>query len=115
AYLRSDKLPVTIDVRDSLGFVSGAMAYRLDLEPLASKVVHLWLPLHGLHQSLPPVQDFDERAAAELATTIKRWRAEWRGPDVSLPAAAAPIVETLHAQLSYILVNRDGPAIQPGS
>jgi hypothetical protein len=115
SYLRRDQLPATIDVRDSLGFVSGAMAYRLNLDPLGSKVVHLWLPLHGLHQSLPPVQDFDQRSAEQLATEIKRWRAEWRGPAISLPASAAPIVETLHAQLGYILVNRDGPAIQPGS
>lgn len=115
SYLRRDQLPPTIDVRDSTGFAAGALAYRLNLEPDSSRVVYLWLPLHGTIQPLPPEQESARRAASVLAAMTQRWREEWRGPQISLPAAAGPIVETLHAQLGYILVNRDGPAIQPGS
>jgi len=43
------------------------------------------------------------------------WRAERRGVIIDLPSSAREIVESLWAQLAYILINRDGPAIQPGS
>lgn len=43
------------------------------------------------------------------------WREKLARVDVQLPGEASEIAESLKAQLGYILVNRDGPAIQPGS
>lgn len=36
-------------------------------------------------------------------------------PAIQVPAAQQPLLDTLNANINYILVNADGPAIQPGS
>ncbi len=43
------------------------------------------------------------------------WREKLSRVDVQFPGEGQEIAESLKAQLGYILVNRDGPAIQPGS
>ncbi len=57
-----------------------------------------------------------ERAvASQLEATIAAWRQEMGPVSIVLPPSAARYLQTMHAQLADILINRDGPAIQPGS
>lgn len=115
-FLRQDRVPVTIGLKDPQGFASGALAYRWDLEPLGSRVVSVMLPLHGMTPPPPPSPRHGaEVVASELAAATREWRDQWIDLQVSLPASARDVVETLHSQLGYILVNRDSAAIQPGS
>lgn len=57
--------------------------------------------------------------ASAVEQRFERVRAQWRSVvarvGIDLPAAAAPLVHSLRSNLAYVLVNRDGPAIQPGS
>jgi hypothetical protein len=54
-----------------------------------------------------------------VTSWLDRVAGEWRnklGPvSITLPQSAARYTQTLRAQLADILINRDGPAIQPGS
>ena len=54
-----------------------------------------------------------------VSSHLERTTAEWRqkmGPvSITLPPSAARYTQTMRAQLADILINRDGPAIQPGS
>jgi hypothetical protein len=43
------------------------------------------------------------------------WRATLGRVTLEVPEVAAPVVQSLRAQLGYVLVNRAGPAIQPGA
>lgn len=45
---------------------------------------------------------------------IRFWRSQLDRFDIRVPAAE-PLVRTLKSNLAYILINQDGPAIQPGS
>jgi hypothetical protein len=84
-HLVTGKLPDAQDVSDDAGFASAAMSF--DVHDVTIKI-----PLGA------------QRAATQQA-------ANWR---VDVPAD--PRIEaTLRAQLRYILINRDGPSIQPGS
>lgn len=87
------------------GLASGALAYAFRLEPRAVKNVTLALPLHDA--SVP---------SADPARTRHDCAAYWRNR-LTLPPLSAPndVLQTLQANLAYILINRDGPAIQPGS
>jgi hypothetical protein len=84
-YLQAGKLPEAQDVTDDAGFASAAMAF--DAHDVTIKI-----------RLGPP-------------STPGRQPGNWK-----IDVAADPrIGETLEAQLRYILINRDGPSIQPGS
>ena len=57
-----------------------------------------------------------ERAvSSQLESATAAWRLEMGPVSIVLPPSAARYTQTMHAQLADILINRDGPAIQPGS
>jgi hypothetical protein len=86
-YLQTGKLPEAQDVTDSTGFASAAMA--VDAHDVTIRI------------PLGPQSPTNQQPATS----------NWR-----IDVAADPrIGETLRAQLRYILINRDGPSIQPGS
>jgi hypothetical protein len=53
--------------------------------------------------------------ATALAATVRDWHQRLDRVDIHLPAAAGPLVSTFRTVLAHILINRDGPALQPGS
>ncbi|HEY9479885.1 MAG TPA: hypothetical protein VIP79_07330, partial [Gemmatimonadaceae bacterium] len=50
-----------------------------------------------------------------LAATEEQWTELLDRVQIALPPAAMDIVRTLRSTIAYILINRDGPRIQPGS
>ena len=53
-------------------------------------------------------------AVLGMTTVANEWRAKLNSTTISIPAAPE-IADTLRATVAYMLINRDGPAIQPGS
>ena len=59
--------------------------------------------------------------AVQVATTTRleqvaaTWARDQDAVNIHLPKAAPPIVAAIKANLAWILINRDGPGIQPGS
>ncbi|MEN8128617.1 MAG: discoidin domain-containing protein [Pseudomonadota bacterium] len=119
-FLRTGTLPRQSTVFDHLGYASGALEYPLDLLPRESKEVYLIVPFH---QTKPLVlKDRSEEAIARLWTeafdaTHRYWESKLNLIDLQLPSSPATrkIVNTLKTTLAYILINRDGSALQPGS
>ncbi|HET9326524.1 MAG TPA: coagulation factor 5/8 type domain-containing protein, partial [Candidatus Eisenbacteria bacterium] len=109
-WLRGDRLPPETAVIDSFGFASGALAYRIELEPGASREVDLLIPLRGRS----PAGEI-----SDVEGSFRRARDAWRQAlgtvGIELPDSAAAIAHAVRAQLGFIMVNRDGPSIQPGS
>ena len=108
-------LPTASSAADPAGFASAALAWGLEIPAGGSRDVVIAVPLSaGASLPEPPLEasaDFDARAAL----TAKSWREKLERVSFDLPAAAQPIARTARANLAWILVNRDGPAIQPGS
>ncbi|HJY41163.1 MAG TPA: hypothetical protein VJ303_08005, partial [Steroidobacteraceae bacterium] len=104
-----DWLPSNVgsqQVHDDSGFASGALFYDVDLQPGQSQEIVLDLPQHaqptaGQHASLSEV-------AAE-------WREKLNRVELVVPRKYQALSDTLRSSLAYVLINRDGPAIQPGS
>ncbi len=102
-HLAYGDLPAAAAVEDPFMAASAAVSYPLVLGPGQSISVDALLPLH-------------ETAAYD--TTLDPaavWRAKLDRVTLIGPPAAADALATLRAQLGYILVNRAGPAIQPGT
>jgi len=116
-WLRAGKLPSQVSVTDPAGHASAAFAYEMELAPHAtSRPIDLAMPLHGgdLPGTTLPGQG-ERMVAAQLEKAQSDWRDKLRRVTISLPPSASRYTETMQAQLADILMNRDGPAIQPGS
>jgi len=107
-YLARGELPAGASASDESGWASGALSFGLDLAAGEEKSVWLTMPL----QPDAPLTADPERALAE---TARGWKEKLGGLTLVLPAPVRPLGDTLRSNLAYILINRDGPAIQPGS
>ena len=113
-YLRRGALPSGRAARSPLGAASGALAWPLSLAAGDSAVVAVEIPLVAGRQPLLSGRGLRGVDSAFAAVTAEWARTLDRGT-VTLPAAGAPVARTITSTLGYILVNRDGAAIQPGS
>lgn len=99
-HLAEGRLPERTHVSDPLGWASAALAWDLRLAPGESKEISVAIPF----QEAPPAGDLEQAARA--------WKGDLDRVEIRLPA---PLSDTIRSTLAYILINRDGPAIQPGS
>jgi len=140
--LAAGKLPERSGVGDAFGYASGALEYGWDLKPGEAREVFLRIPFHvaetlvssasgkavgdeaaklllplgrGVGEGVLP----DAEAAAQVNRLLEQTRRDWEARldrvELELPAAAQRLVWSIKSNLAYILINRDGPAIQPGS
>lgn len=116
AFLESP-LPPLERVDDPLGFAEAAFAFDLRIAPGESETVVVAVPLHGATPEPPTDLSRTDAAAwgaARLAETAAYWHARLARIPIALPPVAAPFRESLRASVAWILVNREGPRIQPG-
>ncbi len=105
-------------IEDPLGFAQGVFVFDLRLAPNTRATVSIAMPL--FEQSPQPPSglapaDADAWSAARLDATAAHWRARLAHVPIALPPSAAPFAATLQASIAWILVNREGPRIQPGA
>jgi hypothetical protein len=116
-FLTAGTVPAQTHVSDPLGYAAGALQYRLTLPPGAHADVDLAIPWYATDVSAAHVDPAD--ATAQFDAQLKKVAHFWDGllgrVDLQLPPAGAHVARTVKTTLAYILINRDGPAIQPGS
>jgi hypothetical protein len=108
SHLTMGTLPRARQVRDENGFASGAAVKQFSLAPGEQMRVFV---TSGMHDNNVFFGDPDD----EYAMQVDYWRRKLSCINVKLPPSAREIEQTLKAQFGYILVNRRGKAIQPGS
>ncbi len=114
ARLASGGLPDTTEASDPDGLASGALAWNLELPAGSSRDVVVAVPLAENATEEKPANaaaDFQSRMDA----AARAWRESLGGVTIRLPTAAVEMARTANANLAWILINRDGPAIRPGS
>lgn len=115
SYLRHGRVPQRSEVHDPFGRAAGAFEYRFSLEPGASGEAVLALPLHASSFVPPASDDASAVYARERAASMAQWQRELDRVAYVVPEADEPILRAMRSTLAYIEINRDGPAIQPGS
>jgi len=114
---------------DAEGLASGALRVDLDLAPGES--MERWIAVdlsdrptaaesgdtlpEAFASASAPAEGAVARVEALHAATAERWRAKVGRVPFRVPPEAERVVDTFRSQLAYILINRDGPAFQPGS
>ncbi len=113
-HLRSGRLPAGRQVRDPSGAASAALGWPLTLAAGDSAEVAIEIPLvPGAGPSLGPV------SLGEVAETMAElgggWHEKLDRTRIELPPSGAHLARSIQSTLAWILINRDGPALQPGS
>ncbi|MHB1044927.1 MAG: discoidin domain-containing protein [Thermoanaerobaculia bacterium] len=127
-HLRAGELPPAASASDPAGLASGAFAFDLVVPGGGRQEVILAIPFDrsrvpsDLKSAFGPapwegLSQADASALFEafLAKERAAWRSRLDRVAFDVPPEAERWVKVLRSQLAFILVNRDGPAIQPGS
>jgi len=116
-YLARGVLPEGSRALDTFGAASGAFAYDLEIPAHGEREIAILVPLYDRTPAaaLSAGAAAARWAEAALSRTRESWREKLHRVEITLPGDGAELVRTLEAQLAYILVNRAGPAIQPGT
>jgi len=114
-WLRQDRVPTAEIVSDRLGWASGVLRYDLELPESDTREVWIAVPMESAVEPPELAYEDETAAAAHLQDTLRFWRQRLARMPIRLPESGARTTRTLNATLAYILVNRNGPAIQPGA
>lgn len=92
---------------DSSGRSSALAIFDFDLGPGQSREIALAAKPRGVEMAPP--------APGARAAAVERWSSRVDRVAFDLPPSAQPLWDTARTVLGHVLINRDGPAIQPGS
>lgn len=113
--LRHGRLPPAQSASDADGLAAAALAYELTLPAGGLQEYHFVVPwpVAGRQaQALDPGEP--DAAAARLRRVAAEWERTLAGPELLGPPEAQGVLEAVRANLAYIIINRDPPALQPG-
>ncbi|MFH0982699.1 MAG: discoidin domain-containing protein [Planctomycetota bacterium] len=117
-YLAAGQMPPEQAVTDPHRLASGALQYAFELKPGEHKTVVVAVPFHD-PPAAPALGLSEDKVEAlveqRLRTVADYWRGAVNRVGLTLPPSAAKLVNTFKTTQAYILINRDGPSIQPGS
>jgi hypothetical protein len=116
--LATGETPSATSVIDPFGSASGVMSWELSLPPGGGRDVVITIPFHqrpahlrgGLSKT-----EATRRADAELEVARTEWQNRLGRVAIRLPSIAQHVSRAIRSNLAYILINADGPSIQPGS
>lgn len=114
-YLAEGRLPSQTEVHDDFGFASGALRFDLSIPSGAHRDVFVAVPFGDAPDGarVSALAKLDGAAQFDEAVRVMRERlgaVTFEMPD----GVAREAAETFRTAAGQILINRDGPAIQPG-
>ena len=112
-WLRQGRLPAAESVEDPYEAASAALSFPRELAPGAEAEVNLRVPLTSV--TVLPFEVGGDWVDRERSKGLEAWNELTSRVTIELPPAAHDVVESVRSQLAYILVNRAGKAIQPGT
>jgi len=115
-FLESGKVPPKLQASDAFGFASGALQYNFELKAGAHEDVDLAIPFHDPYVAAAVGLGADSHNFVhKLREEARRhWQAVLSRVEFQLPQEADKIAKVIQTTLAYILINRNGSAIQPG-
>jgi F5/8 type C domain len=112
-YLADGGLPPDSSVSDGFGYASGALRFELDLRPDTVEEVFLAIPFGPADPGaalLPAGCSGPER----FESAVRAWSERLGAVRFRVPPPARDYLDSCRSATAHILINRDGPALQPG-
>lgn len=111
-YLAKGMVPDNKTAECKSGFAAGALEYEFTLKPGEKKEYHFIIPLDSdINNYQLSLKRADFNKAYQQSST--EWQELLNKIKINIPDKA--IVNTFRANLAYILIQKDGSALQPGS
>jgi hypothetical protein len=113
-HLVEGSLPPRTQVRDDFAHASGALAWDLELASGAAREVEVGVPFG---ERAPGADEEGLRRSARatpLEAVSRAWEERLGGVRIRLGGRGGECVDALRTATAHVLVNRDGPALQPG-
>jgi hypothetical protein len=118
----STDLPLGSYVECGQNLASSIVRFRFVMGPGESRTWYIGLPLDRINASegIPaPDSTFNGPFAKYAEDQLAACKAEWADAvnrvRFTVPAEGQHLIDTFKSQLGFVLINRDGPALQPGS
>jgi hypothetical protein len=113
-HLVRGELPPRTRVSDDFAHASGALCWNLELAPGAAREVEVAVPFGERAPGAGDVEGLRRHARTiPLEAASRSWEERLGRVRIRL-GGGADCVEALRSATAHILVNRDGPALQPG-
>ncbi|HEX9006660.1 MAG TPA: hypothetical protein VF889_05165, partial [Bacteroidota bacterium] len=116
-YLADGRVPPWKNAADHFSRASAAFEYEWRLLPGETTSFVVAVPFHPRAQQLKELAGLDDPGAAYARAhewTIAYWKERLDNFHIKLPPQAQPVENAIRSNLAYILINKDGPALQPG-
>ncbi len=115
-WIAKDQLPNGQQVTDHTGYASGAFRYPFNLQPGDSTTLWIMVPFYPAQMESYPVHSA-RQIESRLCRNIDSWQSVLNRFRIELPPSvrSTRFLNSLRANLAYILINRDSSGIQPGS
>lgn len=116
-YLLKGSLPLNKSVKDDFGFASACMNFNFNLQVGEYKDFIFKIPFYQTSEEFlseaknNPTRYFSNQLSGE----INFWEEKLDKINIELPPSGEKLINALKSNLAYVLINKDGPAIQPGS
>jgi hypothetical protein len=114
-FLEHGEVPPRDQVSDAFRHASGALRFDLELAPGAAREYFVAAPF-GAHD--PARADFAALrrigGEAQFESATSAWREKLGRLELRVGDVARPCVDALRTAAGHVLINRDGPALQPG-
>ena len=122
--IRRGEMPSAVSKTDPSGMAGGIIRYRISLEAGESKEFFAVIPYHRFLAEVAPEAGSGDTAILTAGGASVRekyfasadyWDKRTGHIRFDLPPSADRLIDTWRSNLAYILINRDGAGIQPGS
>lgn len=113
-HLRTGDVPARATVHDDFGFASGALRFDLDASAGTTRDVYLAVPFGTVAADASPARPAGTHGADVLASTVGAWEEKLGVLRITLGARWQRHADALRTAVAHVLVERDGPALQPG-
>ncbi|MCD9031290.1 discoidin domain-containing protein [Luteimonas sp. Y-2-2-4F] len=109
-HIAAGRLPDTTEAEDPQALASGALVYRVRLEPGQSREFDLLIPMTG---EAPATAGWNAQAWQD--EVARDWRGKLDEVGIEVPEAGKALADTLRTSLAHMLISRIGPRLQPGT
>ncbi len=113
-HLRAGDVPPRGTVRDDFGFAAGALRFDLVLAPGTAREVYLAVPFGTVDPAALPARPDADAGPRAFAAAGAAWEAKLGGLRITLGPRWQRHADALRTAVGHVLVERDGPALQPG-
>jgi hypothetical protein len=100
---------------DPEGLATGVLEYAFELAPGAERVWYFDIHMDGAKRVEIDAANRPAAFDSALDKTVQHWEGVLNRVKLTLPREDRWIYDTFRSQLACVMINRDGPAIQPGS